>query len=66
MKSTMTDEDARTILRGTRYAYIEWNDESNRPDWCEEDESYTCITLDGEFTALQLRAILHFAPKEGL
>lgn len=58
----MTDEEARNIawMGG---GWIDWNYDRNRPDWLAGDDEPT-IRLDGEFTAKELLAILHFAPKE--
>lgn len=56
----MTDDEARAILRGGS-AYIDYDKIRSRPHWLLYDEP--TITLDGQFTADELRAILHFAPK---
>ncbi|MEX3914921.1 hypothetical protein AB4Y43_01555 [Paraburkholderia sp. BR10872] len=59
LDARMTDDEAREILRGGS-AWIDWDDSGNRPDWAHCDS----IRLDGEFTAKELLAILHFAPKD--
>jgi hypothetical protein len=59
----MTDDEARETLRGGS-GWVSWSDGAGRPHWVAYDEP--TITLDGEFTAKELLAILHFAPREGV
>lgn len=58
----MSDDKARAILRdATGFgAWITWDDETDCPDWHGRT-----VCLDGDFSASELLAILHFAPKEG-
>jgi hypothetical protein len=58
----MIDEEALSILRDGGGGWVDWDDETGRPQWDANDGGN--ITLDGNFTADELRAILHFAPKE--
>ena len=57
----MTDDEAREAL-DHKYGsdgYVEWHSLTDTPFWFHGK-----IELDGEFTAHELLAILHFAPKE--
>lgn len=57
----MTDDEARTILRDCDQ-YIDDGDEceTSVPDWTGGK-----CHIDGHFSVDELRALLHFAPKDG-
>jgi hypothetical protein len=55
----MTDDEALAIIRGGSMSYIGWDNEHDRPEWIGGE-----VVLDGWFSADQLRAILHLAPKD--
>lgn len=57
----MTDDEAR-INAWMGGGWVDWDYDNKRPSWTPEAES--TIKLDGDFTAKELLAILHFAPKE--
>ena len=54
----MTDDEALQIIRYGS-GWVDWNNETDKPDWYS-----LSIVLDGTFTAKELLAILHFAPKD--
>jgi hypothetical protein len=57
----VTDDEARhTAWMGG--GWVDWDYDNRRPGWTPEDEP--TIKLDGDFTAKELLAILHFAPKD--
>ena len=60
----MTDDEALAIARKGG-GWVDWHHDLNRPDWITIEGYEPTIRLDGEFTAKELLAILHFAPKEG-
>lgn len=63
-RRVMTDDDARTILQNDDCAaWIRWDDVNNKPDWWSL-HGKTSITVDGDLTIEQMRALIHFAPKE--
>jgi hypothetical protein len=56
----VTDDEARhTAWMGG--GWVDWDYDNRRPGWTPEGEP--TIKLDGEFTAKELIAILHFAPR---
>lgn len=58
----MTDAEALAILRSENSdgGWIGWDDGADKPDW-----QCGTVTLDGRFTADELRALLHFAETKG-
>ena len=58
----MTDDEARAILKQREMgAWINWDERADRPQWWKMGGNTASIVLDGDFTADELRAILHFA-----
>jgi hypothetical protein len=55
----VTDEEARKAA-SIGGGWVDWDHDNHQPNWTPEDEP--TIKLDGEFTAKELIAILHFAP----
>jgi len=57
----MNDYEARAILKNAR-AWIAWDDQADKPEWVEG--KYGGVAIDGQVDAAELRALLHFAPKD--
>ena len=56
----MTNDEARTILKACD-EWVAWDTKTDSPQW--DFWSGNSCSIDGKFTAQELRALLHFAPK---